>query len=94
MLGEVVRDRYLRRSAWRGYARDEVDQLFARVAVDLEAGRSPSSAIEGATLHRGWGGYAVADVDWLVGRLRAERAAADGRPPRRRTTTASGSERS
>lgn len=71
MLGEVVRASYLRRSMWKGYAREDVDRLLARVAADLDAGRSPRRALEDATLPTVWGGYAVEDVDWLVDRLRA-----------------------
>jgi uncharacterized protein len=72
MRGEVVDDRYLRRTLWQGYDRGDVDALLACVVSDLDAGRPPHASIEGATLRREWWGYAAVDVDWLLDRLRAE----------------------
>ena len=81
VLDEVVRTPYLRRAPLQGYDRREVDDLLARVAMDLEAGRPPAATIAGAGLHREPWGYEPRDVDWLLDRLRAVGTPQAATPP-------------
>jgi len=80
---DEVRSATFRHTVGRAYYPPDVDDLLARVAIQLEAHQSPATTIEQTKLHTRYGGYEPADVDLLLDRLRgAEETAWNSAAPR------------
>jgi DivIVA domain-containing protein len=66
--GGEARDTWFFPGLW-GYDAAEVDDLLARVAAELDAGRSADPLIENARFRAGRRGYDIDAVDWFLGQL-------------------------
>lgn len=72
MNGDNVRNIRFRRVVGfgaGGYDASQVDDLFRRVAAELDAGRPAGPLIEDATFQLGCPGYFCDDVDWFLDQL-------------------------
>jgi DivIVA domain-containing protein len=66
--GGEVRDTWFFPGLW-GYDVAEVDDLLARVAAELDAGRRPGPLIENVRFRVRRRGYDIDAVDWFLGQL-------------------------
>jgi DivIVA domain-containing protein len=57
------------RDKFRGYHPDDVDQLLAEVASEMDAGRSVSSLVRAPRFRSKLRGYHPSDVDALLAKL-------------------------